>query len=80
MVMIWNDYNRFNQSGYSSPTVFPLEENYRNKRLYLEDLEKAEAREATHLEFVEDLKADYEYSRRCDALDYLEECRDIGGL
>jgi hypothetical protein len=69
----WDDNNRFNQTGYSGATLFPKEENYRNKRLYLEDLEKAEAREVLHQEFIDDLRMDYEEDRRRDALDIQEE-------
>jgi uncharacterized protein related to proFAR isomerase len=69
----WNDYNRFNQSGYSSPTVFPLEENYRNKRLYIADLDRAEEREVNHLEFIEELKEDALQDKINEARDIQEE-------
>lgn len=48
----WSDTNRFSQSGYSTPTVFPQAKNYRNLMLYIEDLDKAEARQESHLEWL----------------------------
>jgi len=55
----WNDNNRFNQTGYSASTLFPIRENYKNKKLYLEDLEKARYREENHQEFLDDLREEY---------------------
>lgn len=55
----WNDNNRFNQTGYSASTLFPIRENYKNKNLYLEDLEKARYREENHQEFLDDLREEY---------------------
>ena len=52
----WNDNNRFSQTGYSAKTLMPLEENYINKMLYIEDIGKAEWRESSHLEFLEELQ------------------------
>lgn len=49
---VWDDYNRFNQSGFSAPTVFPEEGNYSNKFLFLEDIEKAERREMMRQEII----------------------------
>jgi len=54
----WNDHNRFNQTGYSAPTLIPQEEDYTDTRLYLDDLMKAEAREVDHREFIEELRED----------------------
>ena len=52
MIEVWSDTNRFNQTGYSSPTIFPEARNYRNLFLYVEDLAKAEARQESHLDWV----------------------------
>ena len=41
----WDDLNRFDQSGFSTPTVFPIERSYKNKFLFLEDTLKAEQRD-----------------------------------
>lgn len=48
----WSDINRFNQQGYSSPTIFPEAKNYRNLVLFMEDLALAEARQESHLDWV----------------------------
>ena len=60
---IWSDTNRFNQSGYSAPTIFPEASNYKDLSLYAEDLAKAEARQESHLEWVweerEEARIDY---------------------
>lgn len=48
----WSDTNRFNQSGYSAPTIFPEAKNYKNIANYLEDLSKATLRQEVHLEWV----------------------------
>jgi len=66
----WDDYNRFNQTGYSGSTIYPQEEHYTNKRLFIEDFDKAEAREELHLEFLEELKDDH-------LQDKINEARDI---
>ena len=56
MTPVWSDNPtigiRFNQSGYSSPTVFPQAENYTDLTLYAIDLAKAEIRQDSHLEWV----------------------------
>ena len=70
----WNDDNRFNQTGYSGATLFPLEENYIDKGAYLDDLDKAEAREVNHLEFIEELKEDARMDAMHDAMDIEAEC------
>ena len=53
---IWSDDPsigiRFNQTGYSAPTIFPEASNYKDLSLYVEDLAKAEARQESHLEWV----------------------------
>jgi len=69
----WNDHNRFNQTGYSAETVFPLEENYKNKRLYIEDIEKAEVRESHRELFIEELREDAIMDAINDARDMQEE-------
>ena len=74
----WNDNNRFNQTGYSGSTLFPIERNYTNKRLFLDDLEKAEAREANHLEFMYELKEDAKMDAVHEAQDIEEEYENEG--
>lgn len=54
----WTDNNRFNQTGYSASTLFPREEDYVNKMLYMEDLDKAEQRELVRDEWLEELRMD----------------------
>ncbi len=54
----WNDMNRFNQTGYSAPTIFPNPEDYKDINLYNVDLKLAEARETSHQEWKEDEKWD----------------------
>lgn len=60
---VWSDTNRFNQSGYSAPTIFPEAHNYINKEFFIEDLSKAQARQESHLEWVleerEEARIDY---------------------
>lgn len=50
----WSDYNRFSQSGYSAPTVWPCIGNYVSTDIYLKDYQKALDREATRSEWLED--------------------------
>ena len=49
---VWSDTNRFNQEGYSAPTIFPEAKNYTDPQAYAEDLTKAEKRQESHLEWV----------------------------
>jgi hypothetical protein len=51
---IWNDDNRFNQTGYSASTIFPIKENYINIENYNIDLAKANLREESHLDWLEE--------------------------
>lgn len=48
---IWSDNPtigiRFNQDGYSSPTIFPTASKYRDLSLFLEDIHLAVERELT---------------------------------
>ena len=48
----WSDTNRFNQSGYSYPTVFPIASNYEDIYLFLEDTHLAVRREISHREWI----------------------------
>jgi hypothetical protein len=50
----WNDHNRFNQTGYSAPTIFPKKENYSNLFVFEDDLHKAESREQSHQEWLQE--------------------------
>ena len=52
MTYVWSDTNRFNQIGYSSPTIFPEAKNYINKEFFIEDIARAQARQESHLEWV----------------------------
>ena len=52
----WTDTNRFNQTGYSSLTLFPQIENYENKASYWEDYMKAKIRQRNHEEFMEEMR------------------------
>lgn len=54
----WSDTNRFNQTGYSAPTVFPQYMNYNDPKLWEEDMKKAELRENSHQEWKEDERWD----------------------
>jgi hypothetical protein len=51
---MWNDTNRYNQTGYSAPTIFPKLWEYKNQTLWEIDFAKAEHREASRLEWLED--------------------------
>jgi len=55
----WNDHNRFNQTGYSASTLMPEPGNYKNRAFFYEDLDRANAREVSHQEFLDDQRADY---------------------
>lgn len=48
----WSTENRFSQTGYSAPTIFPLKENYDDEEAYSIDLAKAELREESHLDWL----------------------------
>lgn len=50
----WNDTNRFNQTGYSAPTIFPQFMHYDNPDLWAEDMVKATRREESHQEWLAD--------------------------
>lgn len=50
--LYWNDDNRFNQDGYSAPTVFPVKKLYFDEKLFYGDLEIANKREYYHQEFL----------------------------
>lgn len=51
---IWSDDNRFLQTGYSAPTIFPKIENYQNKDLFYVDHALAQTREESHLDWLDD--------------------------
>lgn len=50
----WNDTNRFNQTGYSVPTIFPQFMHYDNPDFWTEDMIKAERREDSRQEWLAD--------------------------
>ena len=56
--MPYNDTNRYNQTGYSSPTIFPKLWAYTDKDLWAIDFAKAERREASRTEWLEDERAE----------------------
>jgi hypothetical protein len=66
----WSDNNRFSQTGYSAPTIFPEASNYIDLKIYAEDLAKAEARQESHLDWVWE---EYQDARQ----EYLEEQAEI---
>ena len=51
----WSDNptvgERFNQTGYSSPTIFPEACNYTDLQAFAIDLAKAQARQESHLDW-----------------------------
>lgn len=63
----WTDTNRFNQTGYSAGTLFPLKENYKDQKLFEEDLGKAQMREEAHIEFVQEQRDEWLEELRMDA-------------
>lgn len=52
--MEWSDNNRFNQTGYSSATIFPEAKNYSNLKLFLVDIMFAVEREESRREWLEE--------------------------
>jgi hypothetical protein len=61
----WSDNNRFNQTGYSARTLFPLKENYVNMEFYEADLKAAQRREESHQEFLEELRMEAAEEQWC---------------
>lgn len=70
--MMWNDQNRFNQSGYSSKTIYPSQTNYVSMVAYLEDLEKAKARDEDREDWLEELRMDAQSDECCYDEEYEE--------
>ena len=74
MIPVWSDNpsigQRFNQTGYSSPTVFPQAENYTDLTLYAIDLSKAQQRQDSHLDWIWE---EYQDAR----IEYLEQQAEI---
>jgi hypothetical protein len=73
---MWSSHNRFNQTGYSSPTVFPKQENYCCMRDYLEDRDKAVARESTRKDWLEEQRLEAKEDEYYESLD-LDEDGDL---
>lgn len=67
---VWSDNNRFNQTGYSGKTIFPIESNYKDKSLYEEDYTLAYHREESHADWL--LEQEEEYRQQ-----WLEYCEEI---
>ena len=53
---MWSDTNRYNQTNYSGPTIFPVESNYTNPAAFEQDYKRAQRREENHQEFMNDLR------------------------
>ena len=53
---VWSDKNRYSQTGYSSPTLFPEKENYKDGNAFAQDMKKAHAREDSREEWREELR------------------------
>lgn len=72
MLEVWTNINRFNQTGYSAGTIFPEIQNYgEDMKAFEEDMKKAESRQETHNEWLED-----EYREaRIEALMERDMCR-----
>lgn len=51
---MYNDINRYDQTGYSSPTIFPKTWQYKDKDLWVIDYAKAERREKSRIEWLEE--------------------------
>ena len=58
MTQIWSDTNRYSQTGYSSPTIFPQPENYLDKLAFAEDLALAQARDDSRQEWLWEERAE----------------------
>lgn len=58
MIEPWSDTNRYSQTGYSSPTIFPHPENYQDKYLFFLDLAKAQQRETSRQEWLWEERAE----------------------
>jgi hypothetical protein len=64
---VWSNTNRFSQTGYSAGTIFPEIQNYGDDMVaFEEDMKKAEMREESHNEWLED-------ERREARIEYLME-------
>lgn len=51
---MYNDANRYNQTGYSSPTEWPKLWSYTDKDLWTIDFAKAQRREKSRIEWLEE--------------------------
>lgn len=74
----WTDSNRFNQPGYSSPTIFPVKSDYTNLDFFKEDLSLAKKREEIHREFLDDLRREHLRDQYC--IDNNIDCNDVGDI
>jgi hypothetical protein len=57
--MKWNDQNRYSQSGYSSPTIFPELKDYRVTKHFIEDMKLAISREEARDEWLDELRDEH---------------------
>jgi outer membrane translocation and assembly module TamA len=52
---VWTNTNRFSQTGYSAPTIFPELKNYNGDiEAFEEDLKKAQERDESHLDWLQE--------------------------
>lgn len=59
---VWSDvggHERFNQTGYSDPTIFPQRTAYNNPELWEEDMKKAEARENARNNWLQEIRDEH---------------------
>lgn len=50
----WSDTNRYSQTGYSSPTVWPTAGNYASLELWAIDYDRALRREQSHQDWLDE--------------------------
>lgn len=67
MIPVWSNTNRFSQSGYSSPTVFPQSENYTNKTLWAIDYTESLMREQSHQDWLDEEREEARIEARIQA-------------
>lgn len=63
----WSDTNRYSQTGYSSPTIWPTAGNYTDIQLWAIDYAAALKRERSHQEWLEEESLEYrqEWAEHC---------------
>lgn len=71
---VWNDENRYSQTGYSAPTIWPMSGNYTSNLAWAIDYAAALKRENAHQEWLDDEEGWHSYTlqirqREADELD-----------